>query len=158
MITRWLFQIGVVMLLLFPFSVSAIEWAKFYGGSATWSIQQTADGGYIAAGSNILAYDPDALVMKLDSSGNIDWQKTYGDPWGAWDRARSIGQTADGGYIVAGYFGPYLWVLKLDSSGNIDWQKSYGVIGSPYTYEARSIGQTADGGYIVAGDTLDIGY
>jgi len=148
MITRWLFQIGVVMLLLFPFSVSAVEWAKFYGDSATWSIQQTADGGYIAAGSNgSFAYDPDALVMKLDSSGNIDWQKIYVE--GA---AQSIQQTADGGYIVAGFDGGNIWVLKLDNSGNVVWRKTYAGDYLIYTF---SIQQTADGGYIVAGGSGD---
>jgi hypothetical protein len=148
-----------LIFLLFPVSVSAIEWAKTYGDTAAQSIQQTTDGGYIVAGATgPFVYDLDALVMKLDSSGNIDWQKTYGDRWGAWDKAKSIQQTADGGYIVAGYFERYLWVFKLDSSGTIDWQKAYGVIDSPYTYEARSIQQTADGGYIVAGATFEIGY
>jgi len=62
--------------------------------------------------------------LKLDSSGNVIWQKTYGGTYN--DYASSIEQTTDGGYIVAGWtlsFGAGLgdlWVLKIDSSGNID--------------------------------------
>ena len=86
-------------------------------------------------------------VIKLDSSGNISWQKTY---YGTGD-TQSIQQTADGGYIVAdGGFR----VLKLDSIGNVSWQKIYG---GTENERARSIQQTADGGYIVAGDTNSFG-
>jgi len=65
----------------------------------------------------------DAWVLKLDSSGNVQWQKTYGGANG--DEANSIQQTSDGGYIVAGWTGSFgagysdFWVLKLDSNGNI---------------------------------------
>ena len=42
----------------------------------------------------------DAWVLKLDASGKLTWQKTYG---GSLDEyARAIQQTQDGGYIVAG--------------------------------------------------------
>jgi hypothetical protein len=147
-----------------------ISWQKTYDMNNydyASSIQQTADGGYIVAGAaaenNIIrspdyAYFSDILVLKLDSSGEISWQKTYGGSNDA--GASSIQQTADGGYIVAGYTGKYIpggypylydiWILKLDSSGNISWQKTYG--GSYYDV-SRSIQQTADGGYIVDGFT-----
>jgi hypothetical protein len=69
----------------------------------------------------------DFWVLKLDGSGNIQWQKTYGGT--NWDWASSIRQTSDGGYIVAGYTDSFgsgngdLWVLKLDSSGNINGRR-----------------------------------
>ena len=139
-----------------------ISWQKTYGGindDWAYSIQQTLDGGFIVAGvtnSFGAGYD-DFWVFKLDSDGNISWQKTYGginDDW-----AYSIQQTLDGGYIIAGVttlssVGGDIWVLKLDSNGNISWQKTYG--GGSFD-EANSIQQTSDGGYIVAGRTLSFG-
>ena len=93
------------------------------------------------------------LVMKLDSNGNITWQKTYGGE--SYDEAWSIQQTSDGGYIVVGYtmsfgggFSDY-WIVRLDSNGDIVWQKTYGGIGVQFIH---SIIQTTDGGFIMAGD------
>jgi gliding motility-associated-like protein len=150
-------------------SIGTIAWQKSIGGSG-WdqakSIQQTIDGGYVIAGSsssidgdvsgNHGLYD--CWVVKLTSIGTIEWQKSLG---GSVDEfTRSILQTNDGGYIVAGYSNSNdgdvsgnhgyfdCWVVKLTSTGTIDWQKSLG--GSVNEF-AKSIQQTFDGGYIVAG-------
>lgn len=146
-----------------------IQWQKSLGGSygdVANSIEQTTDGGYIVAGeSRSINGDvtgnhgnADYWVVKLDSSGNIQWQKSLGGS--NRDAANSVKQTSDGGYIVAGEssstdgdvtgnHGNYdYWIVKLDPSGNIQWQKSIG--GSLYD-AANSIQQTFDGGYIVAG-------
>jgi uncharacterized repeat protein (TIGR01451 family) len=145
-----------------------ISWQKSLGGSGTdkaQSIQQTTDGGYIVAGfsnsndgdvtGNNGSYD--YWVVKIDASGNITWQKSLGGTW--YDKAYSIQQTTDGGYIVAGESacndgdvtvnnGWYdYWLVKLDASGNIIWQKSLGDTDAQY---ARSIQQTIDGGFIIA--------
>lgn len=156
--------ISLIMVALFPVSAfgSTWTWAKTYGGSSrdsASSCQQTSDGGYIVAGlTYTYATDSDysdAWIFKLDASGKVIWQKTYGDS--PTDRANSIQQTSDGGYIVAGETWSYgsgesdCWVLKLDTNGNVTWQKTYG--GSSRDI-ASSIQQTSDGGYIVAGETL----
>jgi uncharacterized delta-60 repeat protein len=139
-----------------------VQWQKTYGGpgnDGAYSIRQTADGGYIVAGetTSFGAGNFDMWVLKLDQNGNIQWQKTYGGPYG--DRAYSIRQTADGGYIVSGEYSfgagyVDIWVLKLDSNGNVQWQKTYG---GPDWDTAYSIQQTSDGGYIVAGWTASFG-
>src|SRR5207249_46394 len=145
------------------------EWQKCYGGSGddtAKSIVQTSDGGYIVAGTTN-SDDKDVIgnhgradywVVKLKSNGAIDWQKTYGGSND--DFAKSIMQTKDGGYIVAGYTlsndkdvsGNHglkdYWVLKLKSSGTIDWQKTYGGSKDDFAY---CIIETKDSGYIVAG-------
>jgi hypothetical protein len=76
--------------------------------------------------------------------------------------AKSIQQTIDGGYIVAGYTNSNdgdvtnnngstdAWILKLNANGNIEWQKTYGGSNSD---DLTSIKQTADGGYIAVGST-----
>src|SRR5437660_4291136 len=133
-------------------------WAKTYhatGAAETAnSMKQTADGGYIVAGSTNssgVPGHPHAWVLKLDALGNVVWQKTYGGVGP--DRASSVDQTADGGYIVAGSFmnstagGTLPWVFKLDPTGTIVWQKTFGSGFDSFT----SVQQTSDGGFAIAG-------
>jgi hypothetical protein len=139
------------------------QWASTYGGvfyDSVFSIQQTQDGGYIALGETYSfgAGDYDILVMKLDSAGAVTWQKAYGGS--SRESAHSIGQTTDGGYILAGgthSFGTGerdAWILKLDSAGAVTWEKVYGGVD---VNSAHSIQQTQDRGYIVAGSTYSWG-
>ncbi|MGA2955857.1 MAG: CARDB domain-containing protein [Thermodesulfobacteriota bacterium] len=135
-------------------AVPMISWAKTYGGDhngVAYSIQQTLDGGYIAAGATgtLFPMSRDAWVRKLDGKGDIQWQKAYGSGLG--DAAFAVQPTTDGGYVVAGETNGILgmsrecWVFKLDFNGEIQWQKTYG------DGWARSIQQTSEGGYIVTG-------
>jgi hypothetical protein len=139
-----------------------VIWEKTYdesAGDGAYSIQQTSDGGYIVAGDttpipvNLQLYD--VWVLKLDSSGDISWQKKYGGS--DWDAAKSIQQTSDGGYIMAGWTRSFgsgnadSWILKLDTNGDISWQKTYGGNDWDVTF---SIQQVLDGGYIMAGNTV----
>ncbi|WP_228458135.1 T9SS C-terminal target domain-containing protein [Chryseobacterium schmidteae] len=155
-------------------ALGIIEWQKSLGGSygdIANSIQQTSDGGYIVAGeSSSINGDvtgnhgnADYWIVKLDSSGNIQWQKSLGGS--NRDAANSVKQTLDGGYIVAGesnstngditgnHGNSDYWIVKLDPSGILQWQKSLG--GSLYDV-ANSIQQTSDGGYIVAGGSNSV--
>jgi len=140
-----------------------ISWSKTIGGANNdyiYSIQQTSDGGYIIGGStrSFGAGNFDALIIKLDSSGNISWSKTIGG--GSNEEVYSIQQTSDGGYIIGGYtrsFGAGSYdalIVKLDSSGNISWSKT---IGGIYHDDVYSIQQTSDGGYIIGGYTNSFG-
>jgi hypothetical protein len=140
-----------------------ITWQKTYGGSdwdRVYSIQQASDGGYIAAGytHSFGVSSSDSFLLKLDSNGDITWQKTYGGSNS--DRLYSVRQTTDGGYIVAGRTQSFgageedFWVLKIDSNGDITWQKTYGGSNHDYSYSTQ---QTTDGGYIVAGYTYSFG-
>jgi hypothetical protein len=149
----------------------SIQWQRPFGGSSYddgFFIQQTTDGGYIIAAESA-SNDGDGSanhgqsdfwIIKITSTGNIQWQKTYGGSSG--DGATCIRQTTDGGYIVAGYTisndgdvnGNHglsdFWVIKIDQAGNLQWQKAFG--GSNYEL-ANCIRQTPDGGYIVYGQT-----
>ena len=148
-----------------------IEWQKSLGGTnveEASSIQQTTDGGYIVAGyANSNDGDvtgnhgsSDYWVVKISNIGAITWQKSLGGS--LTDKATSILQTTDGGYVVAGVtystdgdvtgnhgFTDY-WMVKLTNTGVIDWQKSLGGTSGDV---ATSIQQTTDGGYIVAGSS-----
>jgi len=153
----------------------AIAWERSLGGvfhDEFYSLKQTSDGGYIVAGVS-KSFDGDVTyhhgfsehtdywIVKLDASGAIEWEKALGGTIDDW--VRSIQQTTDGGYIVAGntysndgdvtdHHGsndyPDYWIVKLDASGNTKWKKSLGGSNNEYL---QSIQQTADGNYIVVG-------
>lgn len=154
----------------------AIQWQKSLGGDGfdnTASIKSTADGGYIILGSSSSRdgdvtgihhaagspYYSDIWVVKIDSIGTIEWQKTLGgtlDEYGY-----GIDMTSDGGYIVVGEtassdgdisnaYGNYdVWVVKLSAIGDLQWEKTFG---GQDTEHAYSIATTPDGGYIFTGE------
>ena len=138
-------------------------WSRAYGGSGSevaFSIQQTTDGGYAIGGctNSFGAGNQDVYLVKTDSDGDTLWTRTFGGS--AADYGRSVQQTQDGGYIVAGYTGSFgagmndVWLLKIDSSGDTLWTRTYGGTGIDQGY---SVQQTADGGYTIAGYTESFG-
>ncbi len=152
-------------------SKGSVQWQRCLGGSENdyaESIQQTAEGGYILAGYTRSSNDDvkgnhgssDAWVVKLSSKGSVQWQRCLGGSEA--DGAYSIRQTADKGYILAGYTsssngdvkgyrgGGDAWVVKLSSKGSVQWKKCLGGTGEDF---ASSIHQTTDKGYILAGFT-----
>jgi len=140
-------------------------WDKTFNGTANnydeaKNIVQTTDGGYAIAGYTQNNSNYDALVIKLDDSGNQMWIKTFNGIANQNDMAKSILQTMDGCYVVAGYTtnnnsSEYdAWVIKLDKNGNTIWNKSFNGTANG-TDIANDIIQTRDGGYVVAGCTYN---
>ena len=152
-------------------AAGTLQWEKTYGGTAydnAISIQRTINNSYVVTGSsNSIDGDVsinkglfDYWVLKLNSIGVIQWEKSYGGT--NTESATSIKQTNDSGYVISGYAnsndgdvspnyaGPEYWIVKTDSLGTIQWEKSYGGQGSDDAYD---IEQTVDGGYIVAGSS-----
>lgn len=130
-----------------------IEWEKIYSGDRDDDISevhQTPDGGYIAVGSYGYGYNStDVWVFKLDSSGNITWQRRHGEPfYPQYDTGYTLLVMSDGGYFVGGRIHAY-WLLKLSSDGDIVWQRMYDA--GYNDWGAAGILPAGDGGFLVAG-------
>lgn len=162
-----------------------LQWSKTYGGTEDDrgnAIIQTQDGGFAISGyssSSDLdvsenAGAQDYWIAKLDTNGNLSWQKSYGY-LGA-DIGNTLLQTNDGGYFITGvldvtasggegntrhasqrHAGGDYWAIKLNGSGNREWSKYYGGSFTDVPYDAI---QTEDNGYIIVGssdsDDVDI--
>ena len=150
-----------------------IIWQKTIGGSSYDSFSTMAlthDGGCILGGysdSNISGNKTenskggfDFWIVKLDSSGDIVWDKTIGGS--GTDVLNSIVQTLDNGFLLSGRSSSDIsgdktensegesdfWIVKLASNGTIEWQNT---IGGNDIDQAYSANQTSDGGYIIGG-------
>jgi len=148
--------------LLSTISINAqiIQWTQTYGGPGDdggESMVLTSDDGIVIAGFNSPgAYMyKDVLLMKTDASGNEIWSRTYN--LGLNDWGRSLKQTSDGGFIIAGMtevspqiFDPFL--IKTDSEGIMQWYRQYDY-GFGDDDRGHAVWQTSDGGYIIAGQT-----
>lgn len=172
----------------------AEQWQRTIGGEGQDELLcafQTKDGGYMLGGSSgsgpsaVSILKPNAKstttttadlfskseksrgnmdywIVKLDKQGHIEWQKTYGGQYA--DVLRSMEQTTDNGYILAGYSNSPVsgdktannkgvgdfWIIKINDTGEIQWQDTYGAEGDDQPYV---IHQTSDGGYIVGGNS-----
>ena len=166
-------------------TTNQLQWQKTYGGSDDdrgTDLIQTSDGGYAVIGkskSNDLDVSENAgfddfWVSKLDSSGSISWEYTFG--FAGSDTPYSIIQTNDNGYLLSGvldvsasngqgdrnsigsrHAGGDYWVIKLNASGVKQWSNYYGGSFTDTAYDAI---QTEDDGYIIIGssdsDDVDI--
>ncbi|MBL0356135.1 MAG: hypothetical protein IPP72_04275 [Chitinophagaceae bacterium] len=148
----------------------SIEWQRSLGGTADETgnaIIQTADSGYLVAAStastdgdvsNNHGNNNDAWIIKLNSGGIIEWEKSYGGSGS--EGANSIIKTSDGGFVFAGYAGSLdgdvsgfhgsidLWMVKIDQLGDTVWQHCFGGMGSE---QAGSVIETADSSYVAVG-------
>jgi len=165
-------------IVLLPNHVMASEiWQQTYGGTndaRAYSVIQTSDGGFALAGFTyyIDSETSNFYLVKTDGSGNLEWNQTYGGA--GFDGARSVIQTSDGGYALAGDTTSFgndssdflcydFWLVKTDANGNMMWNQTYGYRlffenGTEYSGSmAQSVVQTSDGGYALAGRTYAIG-
>ncbi len=145
-----------------------ILWQRCYGGSGGESpgiIEQTPDDGFILScfssskdGDVTINANGDYWLVKLNTSGAISWQRSFGGNGG--ETPYGLVQVADG-YVIAGvstsndlinhnHGSGDAWMVKVDLSGNLKWENFYG--GSGFDAPAAII-RAADGGFIVAGSS-----
>lgn len=134
-----------------------------YGGNADdigFSCKQTLDGQYIIAGSSSSKGfgQTDVYLMKLDSMGQIIWDKYIGG-FGI-EVGRSVLQLSDSGFVVVGYTNSYgaggydVFLFRTDKNGNMVWQKSFGGVDWDFGNDL-TIG--SDGNIYVVGYTYSFG-
>jgi len=129
-----------------------------------YCVEQTSDGGYVVTGDYHRYWEAGgehhlvegACLIKTTANGTFEWLKVFNASHD--DTGRSVRQTSDGGYIIAGtHTGSErdVWLIKTDSAGNMEWNTTFGGEDDDFGY---SVEQTTDGGYIVAGSTSSYGY
>ena len=135
-----------------------IEFAKTYGYSGFnygRDVIQTLDTGYFVLGNTAgPSGNSDIYIVKTDSLGSVQWQKTIGGNEIEW--GNDLKKTFDKGYIIAGYTnriiqnGYDILLVKIDSLGNEIWSKEFGGTDWDLGY---SVIQTPDSGFVVVGET-----
>jgi hypothetical protein len=136
-------------------------WEKQFGSKGWdvgYSVAAVNDGGYIIAGytASFGSGKTDIYLIKTDSDGNCRWARTYGGIRD--DRATSVIQAKDGGFIVAGKsqsyvsrgFGWDIILMKIDPEGNSLWTK---IFPAAETEVGNCVAETKDHGFIIAGAT-----
>ncbi|MBI2930018.1 MAG: hypothetical protein HYY16_00075 [Planctomycetes bacterium] len=139
-----------------------VAWSKTYGGASNDQIRsmvRTADGGAIAAGytNSFGAGSEDVWVLKVDSAGDVDWQKTYGTSNS--ELAEAVTALPGGGYVFAGRAidaagDSDYWVVRMDASGSVSWQERLGGSSPDFAY---ALSPNGSGGIAVTGVTYSFG-
>ncbi|MBW8052079.1 MAG: hypothetical protein FVQ77_17395, partial [Cytophagales bacterium] len=139
-----------------------MQWSRTFGGTGrdfSNVVEQTSDDGYIIFGStnSFGSGGYDIWLIKTDSSGNLQWNRTIGgagDEGTTWMTKGQI--TSDGGYIIESYTTSFgagssdVLLVKTDNNGFVQWARAYGDAGVD---QGRFVSQTTDGGYIITGFT-----
>jgi len=138
-------------------------WTKAYGGTGydgAWSVQETADSGYVMAGwtNSFGAGNYDYYVVRTDVNGDTLWTRAYGGA--VEDVCNAIAVTADSGYIIGGHSYSFAqpnanaYVVRLDAGGDTVWTRSYGGV---LVDVVHSVNEAPDGGFFIGGYTYSFG-
>lgn len=154
-------------LLLLTFSQAFAQpnsyWYRTFGGveeDICHSVHQTADGGYILAGTTEsfgVGHD-DFWLVKTDANGDSLWSHSFGG--GGRDICTYVQQTSDSGYMLTGYTESFgaggwdFWLVKTNENGDSLWSRTYGGSSRDMCASAQ---QTSDNGFILAGHTTSFG-
>jgi hypothetical protein len=132
-------------------SMGEVEWLKVYASSLSddefYDVKQTADSGFIACGYYPrLGMGDDLYVVKTNINGDTLWTRVFGS--NLYDIARSVAQTYDGGFVLAGQMDSTGIVVRLDAQGDTIWSIRLYDAGYISLY---SIAETADSGFVTTG-------
>ena len=146
-------------------SEGAEVWSRTFGGAegdAAFSVEKTADGGYVLAGKThsfggATTSESNFWLVKTNSEGIEEWRRSFADEDSSGthsDVAYAVRQTDDGGFLMVGSSSSgsrtSMKLLRTDAAGGRLWERT---IGDSATTLAYDVVQTADGGYAVAGTT-----
>jgi len=151
-----LILVALIFSLIGLVCASSAMWSQTYGPVEGISVTQTTDGGYAIAGtmgdyiSGGGYTNATCVLIKTDSDGNIQWNKTIIDN----PRPNTLFvNTTEGGYALAvGVIVSLrtgVWFTKIDSHGNLQWNRTYQEPG--YYANANQLVHTSDEGYVLVG-------
>jgi len=155
---------GADILLMKIDKEGAEEWSLNYGGTSDeygQSIIETSDNGFVIL-SSIESYGDGnnaVNVLRINSSGEIIWEKTFGGGDGV-KGSNMIQRTKDDNFILTFNSFDHLkngyetWVIKINDSGFIEWGRKFNNDDSDFGYSCVS---TLDGGYAITGSTFNLG-
>ncbi len=152
-------------------STGTLLWESSFGGTGidkSYDIVKTNDNAYVITGNTFSTDtdisrnngESDVWLIKIDDNGNLVWEKTFGGT--AFDAARGLSTTADGGFVIAGNSKSVdgdlqenkgendLWIIKTDSAGNLTYQSTFGGSGLDYGFDTL---EAEDGSLIIVGET-----
>ncbi|MHA2252645.1 MAG: hypothetical protein ACXAD7_19940 [Candidatus Kariarchaeaceae archaeon] len=140
-----------------------MQWNKTYGGNENdrvYDLVMTSDGGYALVGytNPLNAINEDIYLVKTDDNGSMQWDTNYGGDGS--ERASTLVQTIDGGYIIVGHTDSFnvsndeAYAVKTDVNGSMQWNKTYGGEGDD---RMSQIIQSPVGGIIISGFTRSFG-
>lgn len=155
------FRISII-LLFFLVNTNAqndLEWAISYGNEmyeSPTSMLKCEDGNIMMVGfRNSLPVDREILIYKLNTAGDIIWQKQLNIPNVKIYINNILPSVNDNGYLLLGSITLLnqeyndLLVVKIDEGGEIQWYETYGGSNS----EGAGYGVLINNGYIIAGTT-----
>jgi len=121
------------------------------------SVVVCRSGGYALTGVMEDQYGDRLCLLKTDDNGDMQWKKLYGVMYPGFSEGYSLEETTDGGYIIAGITGDYLfpdmYIVKTDSQGNALWKRTYAGYGTEEGWSVRQI----DGDSLGANDFIVTG-
>jgi len=147
---------GAAMTTTNPTTVE-MEWNTTFWGTGdeyAYCVIQTSEGGFAIVGCawSYGAGSTETWLVKTDAMGQAEWNSTFGGTGS--DRAYSLIQTSDGGFVLAGDTWSYdagsydMVLVKTDANGQHEWNTTFGGTGYDSAY---SLLQTSDGGFVLAG-------
>ncbi len=155
--TRKLLVLALCLHSLLVFS--QITFQKTFGGpgneTANW-VAEASNGFVIAGQVTSTAGNQDALLVRLDASGNAIWQKRFGAAQA--DAFHCVIATPDGGFLAAGETRSFgagnsdIFLVKVSDGGVVQWSKTIG--DADHNDIARSLIPVAGGGYLVSGHSV----
>jgi hypothetical protein len=92
------------------------------------------------------------LVIKVDASGSLTWSQVYGGTGS--EIAKSVRQTDDGRYVVAGEYGGNIgdvWILRLDRDGTIDPSCTFSIETNVFEAPSSALTNVGSGSHTTAG-------
>jgi len=135
-------------------------WEKIIGGErddTVLSVELTRDRGYLLTGYSDSFSEPyqqeDILLIKIDESGNVILQKTYGNKGAGW--GTDCFETEEGELLVCGSTENQqgkqeILLMKTDLNGNLSWEQTYGKAGN---YFINAMLESNDNGFVLVGET-----